>query len=1123
MEIGLLGPMTVSEGSRDLLPQRPKQRMLLAVLALQANDVVAVEELAEALWGLDPPPTAANALQGHVSALRKLLGAERIETRPPGYRLRLEPDELDVERFESLVAAAQADADPERRAPLASEALELIRGEPLSDFRYQPFAADAIRHIEELRLAALEELFEAQLALGRDVELVPELRQFAEEEPLRERVHGQLMLALYRGGRQAEALNVYRSLRAALVKELGLEPGPELRALHRSILAQSPGLIMQPAAGDGHPELPSAVPAGLSSSKTVARREPAFGRRRTLATVLLVVAALLAGLAVTFGRGGEPAVAPDSLVGLDPATGKVTATVPVGGTPVGVVVAAGSLWVANLDDSTVTRVDPGTARIVRTIPVGAPPSGIAATPGAVWVLGLDGVVRRIDPIFNRVVAQITVGRFERDVNALPPIAAAGDAVVVGGQQLGVATALSALYRIDARTDKVYLLRALGDTPSRVVIDRHAVWATGALSDSVSRVDLADGRVTTVRVGPEPQALAEGAGAVWVAATGGDTVARIDPLSNAIVATVPTGSEASAISVAGHSVWASDEDGTLVAIDPATNRIARRIRLGNLSSNVVLSDGRLWTAVSRPSAPTASHPLARTLRVLTPYQPPTDPALAGTFPDDLAVLYATCAKLFNYPDEPAPAGTSLRPEVAKSFPTITQDGRRYTIRIRSGFRFSPPSNERLTAQTFKYTIERALSPTMHSYATHIISDIVGEHAYETRRTRHISGLTADGNALTITLSRPDGGLLARLASPFFCAVPVGTPLDPSGVPTVPSAGPYYVASYSANAGFVLKRNPNYRGDRPRHWGEIVYSIGPSLAHDARAVETSRADYAPLLPFGITPSLSRRFGAGSPAAKRGAQQFFAEPSMAIFYLALNTSRPLFANPAARRAVNYGIDRARFGRLSAGSQLAAGLFASDQYVPVNMPTFEPQPTYGVHPDLGRARRNFHFRHQTAVFYTCDDSVCAAWAQLLTRQLARLGLSLKTRTFSMSTLEAKTSTEGASFDLTTKGWWADYADPADFLNVLLDGRSIHRSNNDDVSYFADSHVEHELDAASRLTGAARARAYSKLARYLAANAAPWVPLASIEWYSFFSRRIGCQVLHPIYYVDLGALCVRR
>jgi peptide/nickel transport system substrate-binding protein len=161
--------------------------------------------------------------------------------------------------------------------------------------------------------------------------------------------------------------------------------------------------------------------------------------------------------------------------------------------------------------------------------------------------------------------------------------------------------------------------------------------------------------------------------------------------------------------------------------------------------------------------------------------------------------------------------------------------------------------------------------------------------------------------------------------------------------------------------------------------------------------------------------------------------------------------------------------------------------------------------------------------VFYTCDDSVCASWARLLGQDLGRIGLKLKTRTFSLSKLEATTSTKGEPFDLTTKGWWADYADPSDFLNVLLDGRSIRARNNNDVSYFENTQFERRLDAAARLSAAARTHAYSELARNLAETQAPWIPLATIDWYSFFSARIGCQVLHPIYYVDLGALCVRR
>lgn len=239
MEFRILGPLEVIDGRRDVTPSRPQQRALLALLLLHPGDLVTVDEAVEALWGASPPPAARNAVQGHVSRLRKLLGVDRIETRG-GYRLRVEEGELDVDRFERLATDALG-RSPEERSALLLEALALFRGEPLADFRFDSFARAEADRIEELQLAAREERIDADLELRRHADIVPELEQLAQEHPLRERLHAQLMLALYRCGRQADALDAYHRARRAL-DDLGLEPGLELRRLERRILEHDPTL-----------------------------------------------------------------------------------------------------------------------------------------------------------------------------------------------------------------------------------------------------------------------------------------------------------------------------------------------------------------------------------------------------------------------------------------------------------------------------------------------------------------------------------------------------------------------------------------------------------------------------------------------------------------------------------------------------------------------------------------------------------------------------------------------------------------------------------------------------------------------------------------------------------------
>jgi DNA-binding SARP family transcriptional activator len=242
VEFRILGPLEVVEAGRPLTLGGPRQRALLAILLTRANDVVSNDRLIDELWGARPPRTAANALQYHVSQLRKMLGPnDAIVTRDPGYLIRVAPHELDLLRFEQLVEQARR-APADQAARLLHDALNLWRGPALADLMSEPFAQAEILRLEELRLAALELRIETDLALGRHRELVGELEVLVHEHPLRERPRAQLMLALYRSGRQAEALDLYREGRRLLVDELGIEPGLELQELEKAILGHDPEL-----------------------------------------------------------------------------------------------------------------------------------------------------------------------------------------------------------------------------------------------------------------------------------------------------------------------------------------------------------------------------------------------------------------------------------------------------------------------------------------------------------------------------------------------------------------------------------------------------------------------------------------------------------------------------------------------------------------------------------------------------------------------------------------------------------------------------------------------------------------------------------------------------------------
>ena len=235
LEFRILGPLEACSDGRSLPLGGAKQRALLALLLLESGRVVSNDRLLDALWDGAPPPAAMASLQNFVSQLRKSLGAGAIETRPPGYRVPLDAGQLDLAHVRRLVDEARA-SDPPRRARLLAEALAAWRGEPLAELAYASFAQSEIARLVELRLTLLEERAEAELALGRHAELVSELDALVHAHPLRERLRGQLMLALYRSGRQADALETYRLGRARLVEELGIEPSPLLQRLQASIL-----------------------------------------------------------------------------------------------------------------------------------------------------------------------------------------------------------------------------------------------------------------------------------------------------------------------------------------------------------------------------------------------------------------------------------------------------------------------------------------------------------------------------------------------------------------------------------------------------------------------------------------------------------------------------------------------------------------------------------------------------------------------------------------------------------------------------------------------------------------------------------------------------------------------
>jgi YVTN family beta-propeller protein len=563
MEFRVLGPLEVVEDGRRLRLGSGRQLALVGLLLVHANEAFSVDRLVDELWGESPPPTAAKIVRNYVSLLRRELG-DRLVTRPPGYLLRVEPGELDRERLEQAIDSGDVEQ--------LTQALALWRGQPLAQFAYEPFAQAEIARLEELHVGALEARIDAELALGRHAGVIAELEALVRQHPHRERLTAQLMLALYRAGRQTEALEAYRRLREGLDRELGIEPGPELRELERKILNQDESLGRPPPAA-------------------------AAGRRRALALVAgaagLLAIASVGFLATRDSANGLPGVSPNYVGVIDPAANTIVAAVPVGSRPGPVAAGAGSVWVGNLLDRNLTRID---AR--RHSPAGAvslgnrTPTALAVAPGAVWVAhGRSGELSRVDPQFGRVTRTVRVT--ER------PLSDSSGGVAVDGNHVWAAYADSTLARIDRGTMRVSGSTLTGELPAAVVAGG-AVWVVNSGSATVQRFDavtFGEGALAEIHVGNRPTGMAFASGALWVANRGDDSVTRIDTRTSA-VSTIPVGDEPTAVAAGADSVWvANSGDGTVSRIDLSQGEVVASIDLGRSSApaGIAVADGLVWVA------------------------------------------------------------------------------------------------------------------------------------------------------------------------------------------------------------------------------------------------------------------------------------------------------------------------------------------------------------------------------------------------------------------------------------------------------------------------------------------------------------------------------------------------
>lgn len=621
LEFRLLGPLEVWREGRPLRLGGERQRALLALLLLHANEVVPRERLIEDLFGGDASETRANALQVGISRLRRQLANGRVSngdggvvvTRPPGYVLRIDPEQLDVVRFERLLTQgrrALAEGDAVSAAATLREALALWRGPALADLAPLEFAQTEIRRLEELRLGAVTERIEADLALGGAAEVIPELEALLEANPLQERLRGQLMLALYRSGRQADALEVYRQTRELLNHELGLEPSKALQELERSILRQERSLdfeVGSRAIAARVPDEPKTEPRRrrpdrdgrtLEQNQTLVAdtaRAPRLRQRRVLVIALTagVVAAVVAGVRLMNG-GRDLTLGPNTIVRIDPRTNEIVQSIGVGRLPGAIAATEEYVWVVNERDGTVSRVS---AETEVTQSIGRFPSvGFLAVDerGNVYASGWDApFVWQIDP------RSVTLTkRFRVRSRAI--------GVAVGGGSLWVVDRLvNSISRIDLKSGRVADSIRVGTDPLVAAFGFGALWVANSDDATVSVIRPGVARPETIIVRDRPFGIAAGEGAVWVGSNTLSTVSRIDPDTRRVVKDIDVsraGLQSGLFSVAAGAggVWAANwSELTLVRIDPKTNRIVARIELPGAPRDVTTFGDDVWVSLGVP--------------------------------------------------------------------------------------------------------------------------------------------------------------------------------------------------------------------------------------------------------------------------------------------------------------------------------------------------------------------------------------------------------------------------------------------------------------------------------------------------------------------------------------------
>jgi serine/threonine-protein kinase len=826
--------------------------------------------------------------------------------------------------------------------------------------------------------------------------------------------------------------------------------------------------------------------------------------------VVAVAAALLAS-------GGDPpraapplAVGADVLAAVDARSGRLVSRVRLPAKPDDVVVGGNSVWVLLDGARRVARVDAGTRKVTATVALPFPPGGLAADGDDLWVAEAAG---------PRVARLAAAGGVDRPLRVRRGAEHAGP-VTVGFGSLWLGRGPEVL-RVDPRSGRVLARLSTPVDVTEVQAGDDAVYAVSAGEGRIAKIDAATSRVVARnRLHGWVSDLAVGGGSVWLGVVPDDVVFRLSADDLAVAGTSRTGSGPDVLSWDAGRLWASSGDGRSLIRSGGEGGPAR-VRLDAIPVSVAAGRGLLWTATLPLPPPARAPGKGGELRIAMQDQALSIDPAALVSPDLAQLRYTTCARLMTYPDAAGAAGRRLVPEVASVPPSVSPDRRTYTFRIRPGFRFSPPSNEPVTAEMFRATIERALSPRLGegAPAMFVAGDIVGAAAYHAGRARHVSGLEVRGDQLIVRLERPAGDLPARLAMPFFCPVAPGTPATPNGLRApLASAGPYYIAT-EAPGRVTLERNPNYRGTRPRRPDRIVYETGVSSAEALARADRGEVDYVPYDydqqgPLAVGGPRDRAFGARSAAARRGDQRYYANPASGLDAIALNASRPLFRDAAMRRAVNLAIDRTALAAVWAE-------LPTDRYVPPSIlpPGRARYPLSG--PDVAGARRLAAGRRGTATLYFCGEAPNRRVAEIVRENLRPIGIRVRIKESLACLRGPDPARDVADMALTSPG--SIVPDAEGFLALVAGSDDKFGGNLIPREWWNDTEFARKLASADALPADQRNAAFARLQEEALADDVPLATFASFVRPEYVTPRVGCRIAQGAYqFLDLGAACVR-